>query len=142
MEHAEIGVGMALKEWWERQYPTHRTALIHIPNGAYFGGNAVQRAMQGRRLKAQGMRRGASDYFLALPRGGYAGLWLEIKAVGGRPTPEQREFLLERAAAGYCAEWAAGIDAARAAITRYMAGQHAGKPDDSTKGADHDRIRL
>lgn len=121
MKHHESSIAKTLVQWYGLRYPRYRTALIHIPNGAAFGGNPIQRARQGHRLKLEGMRPGASDYFLALPRGGYGGLWLELKAVGKVPTPEQLQFLTERTADGYRAEWAAGIDAARNAITEYMA---------------------
>lgn len=121
MKHHESSIAKALVQWYGLRYPKYCTALIHIPNGAALGGNPIQRAKQGHRLKLEGMRPGASDYFLALPRGGYGGLWLELKAIGKVPTAEQMTFLHDRAAAGYSAQWAAGIDAARNAITEYMA---------------------
>lgn len=111
---------IALVTWWHATFPEYRNALIHIPNGAYFSGTPAQRARQGSRLKAEGMRIGASDYFIALPRGGYHGMWLEIKIASGKPTQDQLDFLNDRAADGYRAEWTAGIDAARNAISDYM----------------------
>lgn len=118
--HTESDIAIDLVAWWEGHNPAHRTALIHIPNGAVLGGGLVLRARRGARLKKEGLRPGASDYFLALPRGGFAGLFLELKAIGKKPTADQLKFLAERAADGYCAQWAAGLDDAKKVIETYM----------------------
>jgi hypothetical protein len=88
--------------------------LHHIPNGGLRGKAAAGK------LKAEGTKAGVPDYFLPHPRGGYHGLYIELKAPGGRPTPEQREFLSAAAEQGYRAEVAVGWEAARGIIRDYM----------------------
>ncbi|PWC10531.1 VRR-NUC domain-containing protein [Brenneria corticis] len=88
--------------------------LIHIPNEGKRGPKAAADA------KRLGMRAGVSDLLLALPRGGYAGLWIEMKATGGRPTPGQLEWQELMRAAGYRAEICYGFDAARSEIENYL----------------------
>ncbi|PXW40593.1 VRR-NUC domain-containing protein [Erwinia sp. AG740] len=88
--------------------------LLHIPNEGKRGPKAARDA------KRLGMRSGVHDLFLALPRGEYAGLWIEMKAVGGRPTPGQLEWQELMRAAGYRAEICYGFDSARNEIERYL----------------------
>ncbi|SLM63510.1 MULTISPECIES: VRR-NUC domain-containing protein [Dickeya] len=88
--------------------------LIHIPNEGKRGPKAARDA------KRLGMRSGVHDLFLALPCGGYAGLWIEMKAAGGRPTPGQLEWQELMRMAGYRAEICYGFDSARNEIERYL----------------------
>jgi len=69
--------------------------LIHIPNEGKRGPKAAKDA------KRLGLRAGVSDLFLALPRGGYAGLWIEMKSVDGVTTEEQEKWLLRMEKVGY-----------------------------------------
>lgn len=106
IEHAHQ---KALIEWaWRTKLPaaddveegaTIGAYLFAIPNG---GGRSKAEAG---RLKAEGVKAGVSDTMLPLKRQGCAGLWLELKAPGKKPTPDQRAWLLRMARAGYRAEW-------------------------------------
>lgn len=69
---------------WARWQSWINGRLIAIPNGAHLAGDARARAIQMARLKAQGFREGVSDLFLAIPRHGYAGLWIEMKRADPR----------------------------------------------------------
>lgn len=64
-----------------------------------------------------GSKRGVSDIIGVLPKNGRA-LFLELKAPGKRPTPDQVQFLTEMAAAGALAFWA---DNARDVVARLAA---------------------
>ncbi len=57
-----------------------------IPNG----GNRNVR--EGARLKAQGVKSGVWDIFLPLPKNGYHGLYVEMKAGKNKLTANQIEF--------------------------------------------------
>ncbi len=89
--------------------------LLAIPNG---GKRSSPR--EGARLKAEGVKPGVSDLLLPLRRGGFAGLWLEMKAPGNKPTKLQREWLDRMTAAGYRAEWRDNWTAAAALIADYI----------------------
>ncbi len=66
----------------EDQYPVLK--LFHaIPNG---GRRSITTA---RDLKAEGVRAGMPDLHLPVARGGWAGLWIEMKSEKGRVSPEQ-----------------------------------------------------
>ena len=49
----------------------------------------------------QGMLKGVPDLFLPVPRGNYAGLYIEMKHGDNKPTPEQARFLQESVDCGY-----------------------------------------
>lgn len=108
-EHQEQ---VALVRWSrlsESAHPELRL-LIAIPNGG------ARSTVTGARLKAEGVRPGVPDLFFAHPSAsGHHGLWIEMKrASSGRLSPEQRAFLRDIRAAGYCAVIAyTWIEAAR-----------------------------
>lgn len=88
--------------------------LFHIPNGG------KRSKAEAARFKAAGVKAGISDLFLPCPRGSYHGLWIEMKALDGRPTAEQMRFLGDMRAAGYAAIICYGTRAAEGIITRYL----------------------
>ena len=123
-------------KWFELQYPKYAPLLISYPSGAILGSNIRSRcktaqrnaiAGQVRKLKKEGWRTGIPDLFLAVPRGEYAGLWLEMKDEGKTlcsVSKEQRAYIEAFNEVGYAATWCAGSDAAIDVISRYMEGQY------------------
>ena len=118
MKHLEHQHQVALINWsWRVPLPAASDVepgakvgfyLLAIPNGGR------RDKITGARLKAEGVKPGVSDLLLPLRRQGFAGLWLELKAPGEKPTKVQREWLDRMARAGYRAEWAdSWTDAAR-----------------------------
>lgn len=77
-----------------------------IPNG---GGRSKSQAG---RLKAEGVRPGVSDIFVAVPSGNMHGLWIEMKSLTGYPSREQREWISESIELGYAAVCCRGAGAA------------------------------
>ncbi len=89
--------------------------LLHIPNEGKRGPKAARDA------KRLGMKKGVHDLFLALPRGGYSGLWIEMKAANGKASAAQLKWQSLMRGVGYCAEVCYGFNAARLEIERYIA---------------------
>jgi hypothetical protein len=95
--------------------------LIMIPNGAYLGHDPKQRAITMARMKRCGFKSGASDYLLTIARGGYHGLFLELKRRSLSVTStEQTEFQSLVQAMGYAAVIAKGWEEAKDAINEYL----------------------
>lgn len=121
-----------------RLYHDGRELAFHVPNEA-------KRSVAGYRAQAaKGTRKGVSDLFVPVARNGQHGLWLELKAKGKRPTPEQKRFLQDMAAQGYAVGWADNVDGATTIIGNYMRSQdetHAGRGDGVGTGAS-ERARL
>ncbi|MDR0325019.1 MAG: VRR-NUC domain-containing protein [Oscillospiraceae bacterium] len=116
----EAGEQVALFQWarmMEKQHP-ELTLLHHIPNGG-----SRKSAIEGAHLKAQGVRAGVPDICLPVARGGYHGLYIELKATGGRVQDTQRVWIDALAAQGYKAIVAFGFEQARAAIEQYLRGE-------------------
>jgi hypothetical protein len=88
--------------------------IFAVPNGSH-----RSKATAGK-LKAEGVKAGVHDLFLPLLRQGFAGLSIELKAPGGRATPEQKEWLRKLRRAGYRAEICFGWTEAADTIAEYL----------------------
>lgn len=115
----------AVLDWWSKAYPKYYPCLFAIPNGAQLAGNASQRARQMNKLKSEGLKTGVSDLFLMVARGGYHGLFLEMKAKGKTKCSvsiPQWEHIHEAQEQGYYADWKAGAGNAIELLDDYMKG--------------------
>lgn len=107
----------ALCRWWAiyaRQKNLPESLLIHTPN------EGKRHYVTGRLLKSMGMRKGIPDLFLAIPRHGYGGLWIEMKSPKGKPTAEQKDFVSLLNKGGYKAVFCYGWESARETIETYL----------------------
>lgn len=107
----------AVMEWAEAasgRWPELKL-LYHVPNEG-------QRSMAtGGRLRAEGLKSGVPDLCLPSARGGYHGLYIEMKRrQGGRTSPEQKEWLEALEAEGYKTALCRGADAAIETIMGYL----------------------
>ena len=79
------------------------------------------------KLKAEGVKPGAPDLCLPVARGGFHGLYLELKRRGGgRLSPEQKIWLERLQEQGYRATVAYGWDDARQIIESYLGAANSG----------------
>lgn len=90
--------------------------LFHIPNGG------KRTKSEAARFKAAGVCPGIPDLFLPVARGGYHGLWIEMKAKEGRVSPAQRDMMERLTAQGYRCVVCFSADEAIAKITEYLEG--------------------
>lgn len=90
------------------------------PYAWHFANQRKCSLMEGKKLKRMMVRRGVSDFFICCPRGGFSGLWLELKVGLNKPTKEQREFIALMNSQRYYALWVVGFEAARDVILRYL----------------------
>lgn len=107
----------AVIEWWRfacKKYGVPEVALLHVAN------EGTGSVVRGRLQKRQGVRAGVADLFLSVPRGGRAGLWIEMKRKNGQVRPEQREFLNQMQELGYDCAVCRGAEAACEKIHAYM----------------------
>lgn len=87
--------------------------LFAIPNGG--GRNAATAG----RLKAEGVLAGVPDLFLPVARGGYHGLWIEMKKEGGRASKSQEDFFAFLRGQKYYVAVCLGCEAAKDEIIKY-----------------------
>jgi len=114
-EHAEQSL---LIQWWRWQcsaYGIHEKLFYAIPNG----GN--RNAITGKVLKSEGVRSGIPDLFLAVARGGFHGLYIEMKkSHGGVLSDTQKEMLLLLKNQGFKTCVCHGFEEARKEILNYL----------------------
>lgn len=76
--------------------------------------------INGAQLIALGLVKGNPDLTLALPRGGYGALYMELKKPGEQPRKDQVKQMDRLAAAGNLVEWADNVEDAKAIILKYL----------------------
>ena len=109
--------------WFREQYPEYAMCLRVSLAGLNFGAGPKAARMVNH-IHGQGIHPGEADLLIALKRGGYGALVIEHKAEGSRhqATPEQIQYIDRHSSIGNCAIITRGVDAAKAAIISYMAG--------------------
>ena len=114
-EHDEQVALIAACEATYSRHPELRL-LFAIPNGGQ-----RNKATAGR-LKAEGVRAGVPDLFLPIARGGYHGLFIELKRAhrSNHQTPAQRVWMELLMAQGYHCVVAYGAAAALESIMNYL----------------------
>ena len=89
--------------------------IFAVPNGG-----ARSKATAGK-LRAEGVKAGVPDLMLPVPRGGYAGLFIEMKRrKGGTVRPEQKWWAERLMRQGFKCIICRGADEGMAMITAYM----------------------
>jgi len=108
----------ALMKWTQQagvraKYPELKF-LFHVPNGG------ARNPIEGKHLKAAGVKRGVPDLMLPVPRGVYHGLWIELKTDKGKASPEQEWWIAELRKNGYAAEVRRGWKEAVGLLVKYL----------------------
>lgn len=89
--------------------------LYAVPNGGY------RTKTTAARMKATGEKAGVPDICLPVARGGFHGLYIELKRVrGGRISTEQMEWIQALRIQGYQAIVCKGFDEARRCLCEYL----------------------
>jgi len=107
---------IALFKWAEYskgKYP-ELELLHHIPNGG------KRSALTATILKREGVKAGVPDLFLPVARGGYHGLYIEMKKEGGRLSKNQKRWIKELIKQGYRAAVCFGFEPARKELLNYL----------------------
>lgn len=107
---------MQLIQWAEYQtgrYP-ELAMLYHVPN------EGKRSTGEGGKLKKMGLKKGVPDLVLPVPRGGYAGMYLEMKVPGGRATSDQKYWLEKLKGQGYYTAVCYGGKEAAEQLEKYM----------------------
>jgi len=116
---SEYDAQVAIFEWaalYESKYPD-----LWLLNGSIMGAQIPPRILN--KLKKAGMKKGKPDINLPVSRGGYSGLWIELKRKeGSDPSQEQVEWLIRLSNAGHLAVCCKGSDAAIRTIKQYVTG--------------------
>ena len=117
MKKKEADEQISLMNWAKYQmgkYPELRM-LHHVPNGGY------RNQIEARNLKLQGVKAGVPDLVLPVARGGYFGLYIELKADKNCKTSKNQELWIDDLRKeGYYADVCYGFEHAVRVIEKYL----------------------
>lgn len=88
--------------------------MYHIPNGG------KRNRAEAARLKRQGVKAGVPDICLPVPRYGFHGLYIELKAGDNKPTEKQSKWISLLQKQGYATAVCVGWVAAKETISKYL----------------------
>lgn len=109
----EYHMQVALVRWFRIIYP--ECLLTISPSGMKLP------MLTAKKIKAMGYLKGTPDIMILEPRGKYHGLFVELKAEGGRVLPHQDEFIKALKERGYWVGIAWSFEEAVELITTYFA---------------------
>jgi len=110
-EHQEQSL---LIKWFRLQHKAFAKCLWAIPNGGMRNmGTAIK-------LKQEGVIAGVPDLFLMIPKNGWHGMFIEMKAKGGKLQPNQQEFMGIATLLGYQSVVCYGFEDAKDLIQEYL----------------------
>lgn len=113
-EHEEQVALMRLVEMHKGRWP-ELGMLYAIPNGG------DRHPAVGRKLRAEGQKKGVPDLCLPVPRDGYHGLYVELKRQkGGQVSAEQKAWIKALQGQGYMAAVCKGAADAWSLIHDYL----------------------
>lgn len=114
----ESQIQQALIKWWALSWRKYGVGDERVLMA--FPLQGLRTARNGARMKAEGMRAGTPDLFLAVPRGKYHGFFIELKRPKGKLSESQAEMGLFLLKSGYCVSTAYGFDDAINKIDSYL----------------------
>jgi hypothetical protein len=118
MQQQEHDEQCTLINWWRlthQQFGVSEQLLFAIPNGGQR--NVIVAA----KLKAEGVRAGVPDLFLAVPNRNFSGLFIEMKKrKGGRVSEAQSAMMAALVDEGYAVRVCHGWSEAQTTITEYL----------------------
>lgn len=112
-EHAEQVAVIDWALWHESRWPELKL-LYAIPNGGH------RHKRTAARLRAEGVKSGVPDLFLPVARQGHHGLYIEMKAPGGRERDSQKWWRERLTAQGYKSVVCTGAEQAIEQLTYYL----------------------
>lgn len=113
-KHTESAEQIAAMDWLRSQFPEVAEHTMHI------GNERKSSLYMGAIMKKMGVLKGASDIFMAWPCGKYHGLFIEVKSLTGRASPEQKAFIQRMRNVGYKAEICHGAEAVISTMREYL----------------------
>lgn len=115
MQNIEHNIQKSVITYLRYAYPT---ALFCASAGGLFTSKS-----QGAKMVAAGYVKGYPDLAIYEARGGYNGLFIELKSPTGKTSPEQRDWIAKLMERGYYAQICKGAEPAINLIDAYLGGK-------------------
>jgi hypothetical protein len=115
-DHPESRLQAACVRWFdaESEYRFMDYLLYAIPNG---GKRSGQEALA---MQKEGVKSGVPDLHLAVMRGGFGGLYIEMKVGKNTPTANQVDVIDRLVLAGYCVRVCYTFESFQSVIQAYL----------------------
>lgn len=110
---SEAKIQSELVVWFWNEFTEFRGLLYHNFSNP-------RNEINGAQLMALGLVKGNPDLTLAIPRGGFGALYIELKKAGEKPRPDQVKQMERLRSAGNCVEWADNVEDAKNIILKYL----------------------
>ena len=114
MKHHESELQRACVRWFDMQYPKLKNLLFAIPNGGRR--SQIEAAI----MKGEGVRPGVPDLFLAVARGSFHGLFIEMKHGKGTTTTTQAEMMSRLNDQNYMTHVCRSIEEFMTLVNKYL----------------------
>lgn len=116
MKQTEHEEQKKLFQWAKAQSGKHPqlTMMFAIPNGGQ------RNIVTATKLKAEGVKSGVPDIFLAYPSINYHGLFIEMKSAKGKVSDNQKEWIAGLFQNGYMCAVCYSFDEAKKIIEEYL----------------------
>ena len=111
-KQSEHDLQVSCVNWFRAKYSTE--IIFSIPNGGQ------RNIIVATKLKAEGVLSGVPDLFVMLSKGGFHGLYIEMKRKGGKLTENQKEFFKMATNKGYLCSKCESFEDFHNTITTYM----------------------
>jgi len=116
MNHNESDHQQALFQWAKLAQGQHpELKLLHA-----IGNGGKRNVIEAARMKREGVLAGVSDVFLPVSRGGYHGLYIELKIGKNKASDAQKWWIAEVGKQGYLAKVCVGWVEAAETIKKYL----------------------
>ena len=116
MKQTEHDEQVKLFQWAKLQSGKHPqlSMMFAIPNGGQ------RNIVTATKLKAEGVKSGVPDIFLAFPSNTAHGLFIEMKSAKGKLSENQREWMGALSSSGYRCAICFSFDEAKEVISKYL----------------------
>jgi hypothetical protein len=115
MRHDEHNLQTACVKWFRLQYPKY--LIYAIPNGGQ------RNAVVGGKMKAEGVLPGMPDLHIPAAKGGFHGLYIEMKTGKNTPDGNQRTVMQKLQDEGYRCVVCYSFDEFRKEVNGYLGKQ-------------------
>lgn len=112
-EHDEQCLLFRWAELHQRKYP-ELACMFAVPNA---GKRSIRAAAY---MKAEGLKSGVPDVCLPIPRGNYAGLWIEMKVGRNKPSANQQAWIKRLKAQGHHCAVCYSFEEAKVLVEWYL----------------------
>ena len=112
---------ISLVNWFHHNFPELADDFHHFANERFLDvKNNPEQWNTGRKLQRMEVKKNVSDFFLAFPQNGFAGLWIELKVGKNKPTQGQIDFSDRKTRRGYQCAIVWGFEAAKEVLNTYL----------------------